>query len=247
MRPLVRWTVGPVGDTGRAILGESVARFTEAYPEFDAVVCCNQVDPRDCGRLGVPVFEQRAEHAPLPVRGHDPSALDEAAGCGWKLCPPRLREGGYELFLDNDVVVTERLPQIGDWLAGGGGLIAEGLRRRRMYGVFDGMVPQGVHVCAGVFGLPPGFDFGAVIRERGKVLAAAGLTLGGFDEQGLTASAVTGLPHYRVIPLTTLHIAEDHVPFPDSPFPAYHFVGANRKPWHRGWKAYRLRTGVRWL
>jgi hypothetical protein len=238
MKKLARWTIGPVSKIGFDILLESLKLFSKIYPEIDRVVCFNNIDV--CRLKYIKNFadllEQKGTDVNYPLTPPD-SNIEEATGCGWKLSPPRIEDGSYELFIDNDLIIRERLETIDRWLGEKSGLISEGQGRRRMYGAFDHLVPDGVNVCAGLFGLPPYFDFLKAIKE--KCLILNGSSLGGFNEQGLTASIITCMSNYLVVPKKDLIISEDHVDFPSELPKAIHFVGANRKPWHRGWKSYK--------
>jgi hypothetical protein len=235
MRPLVRWTIGATNALGLTILRESVESFRSAYPEFDTIICYNNM-----GHTALLEYDnilpQEETMLPHPLRKQDVNNYGESTGCGWKLCPPRLRPEAHELWLDNDLVICRRIEEIDAWLDGDKAIITEGLARRRMFGVFDHLIKPDLRLCAGLFGLPPGFDFAAAISERLPLLH--GLPLGGFDEQGLTASVVSNMP-YIMVPLTQVHICEDHMPTGHN-YPGYHFVGANRKDWHRGWRAYKV-------
>lgn len=234
-KPLVRWTIGPVSDIGHEILCESVRRFSEVYPEFDRVVCYNHIE-----RPKLPVscdyFDQSTYPHPCQLSEPD-SNIEQATGCGWKLVPPRLRPKGLELFIDNDLIIRNRIKELDEWIKDKtSGLISEGLHRKRMFGMFDGFISPEIRACAGLFGMPPYFDFMEKIKHY---TSYSDKPLGGYDEQGLTVATVTNMSRYILVPLSSLHICEDHVPFPDSLPDALHFVGANRKPWHRGWKAYK--------
>lgn len=240
MRPLARWTIGDVSDTGKEILVESVRLFRRIYPEFDRVVCYNNLEASSIAHLEADLFEQKESMSVCPLRENDKSIDSEAMGCGWKLCPARLRPEGCELWIDNDLVIRQRISEIDNWVtAADHGVITEGLHRQRMFGLFDKFIQSHIRACAGMFGLPPGFDFAEAIRRYKPVLEESGRELGGFDEQGLTVAVVTNMSSYKIIPLQTVWISEDHVPFPTTSHSAYHFVAANRKPWHRGWKKYK--------
>jgi hypothetical protein len=238
MIPLARWTIGDVSDTGKKILRESVKRFRKAYPEFDYVVCHNSIDASEFENLGTDLFEQQEWMSVWPLRENDKMIDYEATGCGWKLCPPRLRPDSCELWIDNDLVICDRIKEIDDWIdQADHSIITEGLHRARMFGEFDSCIHPDIRACAGLFGLPPDFNFASAIESYSPILQ--GKKLGGFDEQGLTVAVVTNMPKHRIIPLQSVWISEDHVPFPATTHSAYHFVAANRKPWHRGWKRYR--------
>jgi hypothetical protein len=241
MRPLARWTIGNVSHTGKEILRESVKMFKEVYPEFDYLVCCNGVNLEQFRDLEVDLLQQEASMFPYALREHDPEDYGEATGCGWKLCPPRLNPDGCELWMDNDIVIMDRIQEIDDWLdAKEHSIISEGHPRARMFGLFDRFIKSGLHACAGLFGLPPKFDFKQAILPYLSVLIHDSKPLGGFDEQGLTVAAVTNGTKYVIVPIDKVFICEDLSVLPTTLPPAIHFVGANRKHWHRGWKQYKL-------
>jgi hypothetical protein len=240
-KPLVRWTIGPVTSIGYEILLESISRFSILYPEFKKILCFNHIDKLILKKLtdSCDFYQSSADDVPCLLCLPDKN-IEEATGCGWKLAPPRLNPQGLELFIDNDLIIRKRLPQIDLWLKNGDyGLIAEGLNRKRMYGIFDSFVPPNIHANAGLFGLPPGFDFGKQIADYANYLNGG---LGGYNEQGLTVATVVNMPKYIMVPLSKLHISEDHSEFPQKIPDAIHFVGANRKEWHRGWAHYKKIT-----
>lgn len=236
MKPLVRWTIGPVNCIGHDILKESVKLFSKVYPEFDRCVCYNNIDKSDIMDLSKFADLICQEESSVPCRLTPGSSNpEEASGCGWKLAPPRLRIDSHELWIDNDLIILERMSEIDNWIeTENTSIISEGLHRKRMFGVFDSVIDPKVHVCAGFFGLPPNFDFYTKIEEYSKHLSDS---LGGYDEQGLTSAIVTDLDYF-LVPLSKMHIAEDTRLFPSKLPSGIHFVGANRKEWHSGWKSY---------
>lgn len=241
MKPIARWTIGPVTNCGKAILRESISIFANIYPEFDRVICFNNLNSLELSDLLklASLYEQEEKSVPCTLSAPD-SNLVEATGCGWKLAPPRLNINSMELFIDNDIIIRKRLPEIDEWLnTKNCGLISEGLHRKRMYGIYDPFIPKGINANAGLFGLPPNFDFQKEITEYANFLNGG---LGGYNEQGLTVATIVNMPKYIMVPLTKLHISEDHAEFPKILPDAIHFVGANRKPWHRGYAAYKKAT-----
>lgn len=231
MKPLARWTIGPVEPIGHEILKLSLRIFQQIYPEFDVVVCYNNID---CPNVGVKCINQNE----LAVN-FKPSKPDEdysnrsggMQGSGWKLVPPRLRIDSHELWIDNDIVILQRIEEIDRWLSDGTGIISEGLGRH--YGKFGAAIGD-LKLCAGFFGLPPGYD----LAEQIKILNGDS-ELGGFDEQGLVAYSVSEIKDCIIVPQSQLKIVEDHHEFPIQKPKGYHFVGANRKNWHRGWKSFK--------
>ena len=236
MKPLVRWTIGPVSELGHKILKRSVEKFKKIYPEFDCVVCYNNIEKKLLDEIDVDLFEQKKEFLDIQLTNPDDN-VEEASGCGWKLCPVRLRIESHELWIDNDIVIEKRIPEIDEWLnLKTSGIITQGLGRKRMYGPFDKFIRQDLHLCAGLFGLPPNFDLLKSMYNFLYVLD--GKTLGGYDEQGLTASVVSNMKNWIMIPHEKLCIIEDHDPRFVENAMGYHFTAANRKNWHRGWKIY---------
>lgn len=237
MKPLARWTIGYTESIGKDMLRESLVRFKKLYPEFDRVVCYNHIDAGELGFVKglADLYEQYESEAPCPL-SKPFKDYEESVGCGWKLCPSRLRLAAHELWIDNDIIIFQRLPEIDRWLASAtAGLICEGMHRRRMFGAFDHLIPPEIRACAGMFGLPPHFDFSAIALRYCRFL---GIHLGGYNEQGFTVAMVVNLNDYVFVPLTTMFIMEDQAAFPKQLPPALHFVGANRKNWHSGWKQY---------
>jgi hypothetical protein len=154
-------------------------------------------------------------------------------GWGWKLSPPRLRPTGHELWVDNDLIIRERMPAIDSWLKSNKFLISKGYRYKpEYYGNFAHLVPQESY-CAGMFGLPPNFDFEQEIYKIcNQVLK--GEPLGYFDEQGLVAAIVTSHPHLVVQDIETVKS------LPSKPLArALHFITTNRYNTHEDWKNFR--------
>lgn len=236
MKPLARWTIGKTIRLGEEILAHSVRLFRRLYPEFDLVVCYNNMSGDQISRLerlGVPLHGQSSSELDQPLTPVDsePGWKYSMPGWGWKLVPPRLRRESHELWIDNDIVIRERLSSIDAWLAGRRGLISTG--RQRAYGIYDELIPEGVVLCAGFFGLPPGYDFADGIRRHCQRLD--GGTLGYYDEQGVTSCCVLETDPV-VVPFEELSIIKTLTkPLP----PGLHFVGANRTPDHQAWRDYR--------
>ena len=250
MKPIARWTIGAVSNTGFDVLRHSIVLFSKIYPEFERIVCFNSIEKSKIKFLEgkAQLFEQKEEYNVCDILPTNPNDEQQASGCGWKLCPPRLSLKTHELFIDNDLIIRKRIKEIDDWLkVQDEAIMSEGHPRSRMFGVFDEFIPKEINVCAGLFGLPPNFDFADRIKF---FVSQKKVTIGGWEEQGLTASIVTNSQKYRLIPLSKVHISEDWVEDPLAPLSqnysnnnkqkpdAIHFVGANRKPWHRGWCLY---------
>lgn len=250
MKPLIRWTFGMVKAPGEEVLRMAARRFRALYPEFDYVICYNNLrtdaksywkslgkNPDQLDRLkelGFDLYEQTTDDLDYPLMPADSPAgwKGSMPGWGWKLCPPRLRPEAHELWVDNDLIIRERLPEIDAWLASDKPIIAKGHREdKRYYGDFAPFVKG--NYSAGFFGLPPRFDFASEIKERCETVLH-GKSLGHFDEQGLVASIITSRDHILA------HNIKIIKRLPSRPFPkALHFITTNRFHTHEDWENYK--------
>lgn len=239
MKPLARWTFGEVTPPGEETLRHSVRRFRIIYPEFDLVVCHNNLTKDQRSRLDsldVPLYEQSVSDLdyPLVPAGSPPGHKRSMPGWGWKLCPPRLRPEAHELWIDNDLIVRERLPTVDEWLKTDRTLISKGLRRE--YGDYEDVIPPQHVFCAGFFGLPPGFDFADSIRRHCQLLR--GRPLGYYNEQGVTSCAVLERD-VMVVPLSEIDVVKKL----ERPLAkGLHFIGVNRSHRHDEWERYKCCT-----
>jgi hypothetical protein len=231
MKPLARWTIGRVHPYGWEVLIKSVKTFPKIYPEFDLIICHNNLslsEIKTLNNLNVKLYRQ-IENPNLPI-----------ANSGWKLIPSRISIKSHELWLDNDVLIWKRVPAIDLWLSSNTGIITQGLYG--LYGKFKEFVNSPHPVCAGVFGLPPNFNFESkIINLYNNKLRHKRLDMP-FDEQGLTAAIVTNIPGFIKIPMNQIKICEnenDKV----GDVCGVHFVGTNRG-YKQAWKNWRLQYGL---
>jgi hypothetical protein len=194
-KPLVRWTIGPVAPLGYDCLDESIRCWRLAYGDLcDLVICHN--GPVDFGRLaatGVSLHAQRGDELPGMSRPPNCAAGGKyrwATMGAWKLYPPRLRPGAHEIFLDNDVVVRRRIPEIDAFLAQRDFLLGlPGTDREKWacwgYGRLAKLGRAPVR-NSGLFGLHPWFDLAAALPTH-----LLGHTWKEYlDEQGLIGIAL---------------------------------------------------------
>ena len=231
MKIIARWTVGPCSECGVEILRESVNLFANLYPEAERMVCYNQIDRPV--NINASLYEQHQDELGYPLTSTQDD-IKERSGSGWKLCPPRMDINCHELWIDNDIVIHQKMKEIDQWIKGDYCIISEGLGR--YFGIYNNLVPSGLKICAGFFGLPPDFDFRKEILKHCELLN--GKTIGSWDEQGLVASIITNKKH-KVVPLTSLAIVEPDFDLPDAP--AFHFVEANRIDSHKKWEEFKFR------
>jgi hypothetical protein len=235
MKPLARWTIGKTNELGEETLRHSIKRFKILYPEFDLIICCNNLTDSQrlkLNYLNVKIHDQQPFELDYPLVPVDapPGWKYSMPGWGWKLVPPRLRIRSHELWIDNDLIILERLPSIEQWLSSEKrSIISDGLQRA--YGIFDEDIPSNINFCAGFFGLPPNYDFSENIKKLCKKLK--GEPLGYYDEQGITVlSVIQNDPiiasEIEIIKkITKLH------------YKGMHFIGVNRTKNHEAWKDYK--------
>lgn len=225
MKPLVRWTIGNVRDVGFEMLRESIRHFKKIYPDFDYFVCCNEIKNKKFPD-NINVFLQDHNCCSIPIK---PNSIN-----AWKLFPPRLRINSHELFIDNDLIIYKKIPQISEFLKS---------TRPLCYGTHDDRpFPYGIFsknfdktkfkLNSGIFGLPPNYDFEAEIIKN---INEANLKKWGvLDEQGLVATCLLNKN-----PIT-IHISEISNCWKSYNFGKYgfHFCGHNTEELPV-WKYYR--------
>lgn len=235
MKPLIRYTIGRVSKTGWDILFESIRLIKKVYPEFDLVVCHNKMNHEEkliLEDINVELVNQDKLEKTFLFIDDDEGKIRNFS---WKLMPPRLRIGSHELWVDNDIVIRDRVKGIDKWLEGKTSIIGKGFFPD--YGRFVDKMAGKKSYCAGLFGLPPNFDFGKSIVEL-----CENKPLKGFDEQGLVAMVVTSFSDYIVLDSDSLALlSESWMPKGVKWYPnALHFARANRFDNHKCWRAYKM-------
>lgn len=144
----------------------------------------------------------------------------------WKFYPPRLRKSGKELFLDNDLVITKRLPSIDKFLNSDSVLMTEGLRQN--FGCLIHKLPLQSPANAGIIGLPEKLDLRRVILNNLNGWKSR------FDNQGIAVLAAKG--NLIIAPRTevALYLPEDSL----QDAPAHHFLRLNVTDNHRAWREF---------
>lgn len=224
-KPLVRWTIGKPSQIGLDILKLSIDNLIKIYEDyFDYVICYNNLSANDLRIIksfNIPLFNS----ANINVVGMKNKA--------WKLVPPRLRPDGYEIILDNDLIIDRKLPILEDFLAGDFILVTEGVAQT--YGKFHHVLRKsGLKINTGLVGLPPKFDLSKEIDSVKQIFPKIDIS-DGFNEQGLLAWIISDSKH-RIIPLAHISIAEPTSPLILGEY-GVHFVGANTDD-HTGWLEY---------
>lgn len=212
MKPVIRWTIGNVGKFGFKSLIESIKTIKLIYRnEFDLYVCYN-VDSSKINfleELGVKLISQENSN-PFPN-----------VKCFWKLCPPRINFASHEIFIDNDLVITKRMPKLEEFLSAEDKLIyTQGFCGYGRFWNYNTMQPC---LNSGLFGIPPRFDFATQIFD----LVATPLT-GYFDEQGLVAAVFSKNKNKKIcITLNEIGLCRTEDVLPPFIY-GCHFAGINK-------------------
>jgi hypothetical protein len=209
-----------------------VRHAVKLYPEFDFLICHNnllEVEVKRLKRLGVLLLEQTEAMSIVPHR--DVSVCKDFA---WKIIPPRIRPESHELWVDNDLIIRDRIPDIDEWLNKSTGIVSRGFSS--LYGRFASRIDPSIDCCAGFFGLPPYFDF------RARIVDLCGNEpLEEFDEQGLVVYVVSQIPGFMVVDYNYLRMWGHWQTEFGGNFPAgIHFCGANRTDRLISWDYYRF-------
>lgn len=164
----------------------------------------------------------------------------EPKGVSWKLYPPRLDPTRPEIVIDNDLILADRVAEIDTFLDADCTLLLG--ETSRTYGRFERHVPPGRMINSGLYGMPAGFDLGKFVtfycgagwEENALYEHRESRT---FDEQGLVAFALLSYPRFVIIPHTTITNCEHHLVDGSG----YHFIGLNRRRFHRPYRLYKWR------
>ena len=153
MKPLVRWTIGPVHKNGYDCLSKSISLWKKTFHEkFDLVICHNQQNQEQINflkKLNVKLicqenFERSIEKKPFDTF--------------WKVYPPRINIKTHEIFIDNDIIVFKEFDLLDEFLKRKDLIVCtEGYKR--FYGNFSHLIKSKININTGFFCLPPFFDF----------------------------------------------------------------------------------------
>ena len=209
--PVVRWTIGPVEEAGFDCLKRSIQSFTKLY-QVQPIICHNGLTAEQLdyvSRIGVRIYAQNhSGHTVIPI------------GVAWKLYPIRLASSRHEIFIDNDLIIEKKIPEIDKFLASKQlTLLLEG--ETRNYGRFDRHVPPGFNINSGIFGVPPKYH--PFYLDDHQWEENCDSTSRTWDEQGFVASSLLQSSHV-IIPKTTIRNCEHDW----KETSGSHFVGLNR-------------------
>jgi hypothetical protein len=226
---LVRYTIGPVAFQGFQSLKLSIKKFHEIYKlDFtNFLICHNGLNTNQLKfieSLKVPLYAQKENDYKIKPKG-----------VAWKLYPPRLNPDGYELFIDNDLIIVNKIDKIDEFFNSDKTLVLED--DQRAYGKFEKYVDKNIIINSGLFGLPPRFDLKRYmdyyIREWQQNTTRGHESSFTWDEQGIIALALTEKPY---ILITKSEITKCENEF--KPANGLHFIKLNRKLYHEPFANY---------
>lgn len=231
LKPLIRWTIGNINKSdGILILKESIKQFKKFYPYCDFTICYNQISSVYLYFLDTPLYNQEL---------YNNKELYTPKNETWKIYPPRLRLNSHELIIDNDLIITERIPEIDQFFNNDSTLLLRG--SQRYYGKYDYLIPKNIFINSGIYGMPPNFDFEAKImhickwdeQKEWEQDRVKGL----FDDQGIITTCLLDYKNTIIIENSNIYNYETKKP----PIKAkgYHFIDANRK-YHPGWQEFKI-------
>ena len=230
-RPLLRYTLGPVKPLGLTILRESIKKIQELYPEFEIIICHNQLNHKQLNfikKLKVELYEQK--HEGLTYK---PTVEN------WKMYPPRLDMDRHEMAMDNDIVLMNKLDEIDRFLKSDNSTLTTEDTSRNL-GKYSKFLKLRMGLNCGIYGMPPNFNFAEKIEEMCKQDIVK-KWIRRYDDQGLITSAMFNHENCIIIPLLKMWILDPFAEFPKVPPDNYygaHFVFANRSRYHRAWHEY---------
>ncbi len=223
MNPIIRWTIGPVKPDGFHCLTTSIKRMQDLY-DATYIVCHNNLNKDQLSLLeglGVQLIDQRQS-----------ICAEEPLGVAWKLYPQRLGVT-HELFIDNDLVIQERLSEIDRFFDSDSTLLLQGVSRN--YGRFSRHVPKGLCINSGLFGVPPALSLADRLQFYGETWTENCFSENRtWDEQGFVATALSNYREFHIISNETIVNCETTY----CEAPGLHFVGLNRSDYHHPYRSY---------
>lgn len=155
MKPIVRWTIGEVSYEGVLCLEASICNFINLYKnQFRYFLCYNNINLKDLkflNKFDLNLIKQNKKEE-IEYEFND---LNEPF---WKLIPFRIDKNVHEIFIDNDLVIYEKIEEIEEFLNSQNKIIcSESLKR--CYGSLQNEVKEETYINTGFFGLPPHFEF----------------------------------------------------------------------------------------
>ena len=257
-KPLFRWSIGDISKKESFdVLKQSIRFLKKIYGKsFDYIICYNIIDQEKINILkniskvyDVALHKQKWKESPIPdyipiYKKEKYIDSSKTSGSLWKYCPNRLRKYSYEILIDNDLVIFEKIKPIDEFLNSKCVLLSKD--NLRFFGRYDFLHPENVAFNSGIIGLPPLFDFHSEIQQIWNKYKLYNLSYS--DEQGLITYVLTNVNHI-LVDTHEIGIFHHDLYFDGknkinysqislNKFKGLHFVGINRRQNHNGWNYY---------
>lgn len=228
MKPIFKWTIGDTNKNGYECLIMSIFSFKKFF-DIEIFICHN------CSKNKIP---KELHQFNLLDQSKYRNFLPKPKGVAWKLYPPRIDESNYEVSIDNDIIIINKIKQIDLFLKSNCTLMLEDISRA--YGRFEKHIPTEFKINSGIYGMPPNFDLKKFIKfysgeEWQKNALNQYDSSETFDEQGIIALALLSQNKYIIIPNDSITNCENDFVEGDG----FHFIGLNRKNFHRSFELFK--------
>lgn len=230
--PLIRWTLGNVSEDGFDVFLESIKSWKRFYGDLSFIVCYNEAISKHVNKIiemKIPALNQMQEY-----NDNVQKYLWKPSLCGWKLYPPRLNLNSYEIFCDNDIILTKKINIIDEFLHSN--MVFSCSAISRCFGCFDKFIPEGLKFNNGLFGIPPFFDLELKIKEM-QIMSGNENWLDFFDEQGIVSSIFLKHHNFQTISMNEIYNCSIEFKYCNG----IHFCGINRGE-NDSWKLYKKIT-----
>ena len=232
MKPIIRWTIGPVSEDGFKCLNFSVFQFRKLYKDyFRYVICHNGLSDGQKKLLpDVELVDQSMFISSLPVFHCGPA---------WKLYPPRLSIESHEIIIDNDVVIYKKPEAIAEFLKEKDMFVVTEAFKRSYSGIYQKDIPENFNINSGLVCLPPNFDYRKeLLKNEFKKWENH------FDEQTLVAKVLSVQKKIKIITLSEIYVCFDQYKQGSC---GVHLVGLNNKNKSSYLKMLQLSIGLKYL
>ena len=227
---IFRYSIGPVKKQGFICLNESIKLIQKIYPSSDVFVCHNQLNSQQLN------FLKKIKNIKL-INQNELNFKLKPIGVSWKLYPNRIDNQAHEIFIDNDIIIKEKITEIDLFFNQKNHfLILED--EQRAYGQFDKHIKSDVLINSGLFGLPPHANFESFVDyyvNEWQINSGYGHEFSKtFDEQGIMAL-------YLMQQKDKIYISKNTLTKCETKFvegKGFHFIKLNRKGFHEPFANY---------
>jgi hypothetical protein len=225
MKPIIRFTIGKTSKEGVDCLRLSIKNLIKLYKEeFEIYVCYNNINIKEIKWINdfpIKLVDQNKYKNTLEIQPINHPC--------WKLYPPRLDVNNYEIFIDNDLLLSKRL-DFDKFVKNNEFFMSEAILKS--YGTLQNKINKQPYLNSGLFGIPAGFDFQKEINSTIKKLNIKWQN-SHYEEQAVVAY-IFNKYDFKLISLDEIYVCYKN--FRKAKY-GYHFVGLNKNN-HKFWKSF---------